>query len=301
MGVQSTDEEVLRLNKRGHTLETVRQAIHLMRQYGFKISLHVMPGLYGSSREKDLQTFRDLFSDPFFKPDELKIYPTSVIPGTELFHLYQEGKYSPITTEEILSLIKEIFQTIIPPYTRIKRLIRDIPAPEIVAGSSITNLSQLAHENLLREYALRGKGSEGNLVAPEVQKFYARLYESDDLIETTIIGEKPDLVSYRQFVSLDTRSREVRNRGISSDRGKPKKGLCLVIRKYASSVGTEFFISYEDELGYLYGFTRLLLPLPEHTVDYPGLGKGTALIRELHVYGELQKLGETSGSATQHT
>jgi elongator complex protein 3 len=80
MGLQSTDDEVLRLNKRGHTVQQIRDAVHLIRQYGLKISLHVMPGLYGSTREKDIQTFRDLFTDPFLKPDEVKIYPTSVIP-----------------------------------------------------------------------------------------------------------------------------------------------------------------------------------------------------------------------------
>jgi len=77
--------------------------------------------------------------------------------------------------------------------------------------------------------------------------------------------------------------------------------LNLIIRTYESSVGTEKFISYEDELGYLYGFTRLLLPKPENAVDFPWLGAGTAIIRELHVYGELQKLGEKSDSATQHS
>jgi len=152
MGVQSTDDEILRLNKRDHTIQDVREAIHLMRQYGFKISIHLMPGLYGSSVEKDLQTFREVFSDPYLKPDELKIYPTSVIPNTELCRLYETGEYQPITTSEILQEIRILFQEIIPPYTRIKRLIRDIPAPEILAGSSITNLSQLAHETLLREY-----------------------------------------------------------------------------------------------------------------------------------------------------
>jgi histone acetyltransferase (RNA polymerase elongator complex component) len=71
------------------------------------------------------------------------------------------------------------------------------------------------------------------------------------------------LQSYRHFVSLDTRSREVRNKT------EKTVDLNLIIRKYQSSVGSEFFISYEDELGYLYGFIRLLLPLPENTVDYP--------------------------------
>jgi elongator complex protein 3 len=259
MGVQSTDDEILRLNKRGHTIAVVKQAMHLMRQYGFKISIHLMPGLYGSNVEKDIETFREIFRDPYFKPDELKFYPTSVIPNTELFRLYQAGEYQPITTEQILQIIRTTFQYLIPPYTRIKRLIRDIPAPEIAAGSSITNLSQLAHDTLLREYEqalYEGKGEQ-------VQEFYQRLYENTDLIQTEIIGTQPDLTSYRHFVSLDTRSREVRNKT------EETSALNLIIRQYQSSVGSEFFISYEDELGYLYGFTRLLLPLPENTVDYP--------------------------------
>lgn len=92
-----------------------------------------MPGLYGSSYEKDLKTFKDLYSDPFFKPDEIKFYPTSVIPNTQLCKLYKQGKYTPLETDDIKRLIRETFLTVIPPYTRIKRLIRDIPANEIVA------------------------------------------------------------------------------------------------------------------------------------------------------------------------
>ena len=133
MGIQSLDEEVLKLNKRGHTIQQAREACHKMRQYGFKFSLHIMPGLYGSNYEKDLKTFKDLYTDTFFKPDEIKFYPTSVIPNTELCRLYEQGKYKPLETEDIKKLIRETFLTVIPPYTRIKRLIRDIPANEIVA------------------------------------------------------------------------------------------------------------------------------------------------------------------------
>jgi len=92
-----------------------------------------MPGLYGSSYAKDLKSFEDLYSDPFFKPDEIKFYPTSVIPNTQLCKLYKEGKYKPLETSEIKKLIQQTFLHVIPPYTRIKRLIRDIPANEIVA------------------------------------------------------------------------------------------------------------------------------------------------------------------------
>ncbi len=307
MGIQSTNDEVLELNKRGHTVQAIKEAIHLLRKYGFKISIHLMPGLYGSDFEKDIQSFRDTFSDPWLKPDELKFYPTSVIPNTELYTLFKEGKYEPLTTEGISQIIKKTFKEIIPPYTRIKRLIRDIPATEIAAGSNVTNLSQLVHDELLKTYRETTSSNE-------VQSFYHRIYgdytllqKSDfssfsipseiktDEIKTFIIGLKPDVTSFRHFVSLDTRSREVRNKKETT------KNLNLILRMYQSSVGKEIFISYEDELGYLYGFTRLLLPLEEERLDFEGLGKETAIIRELHVYGELQAVGEKSDSATQHS
>ncbi len=300
MGVQSTDDEILQLNKRGCNMQEVRNALHILRQRGFKFSLHVMPGLYGSNAEKDLQTFVTLFEDPYLKPDELKIYPTSVIPDTELFELYRSGQYSPITTEGIVSLIKKVFQEVIPPYTRIKRLIRDIPAPEIEAGSSITNLSQLIHESMLKEYTPRF----GEDASVDVQKFYARLWENDDLMATscyTIDGIEPvnsgtfPLSTSRNFVSLDTRSREVRNKNQTTD-----EEIFLIQREYKSSVGSEFFISFEDRIGYLYGFTRLLLPHAENALEREGLGEKTAIIRELHVYGEQEKIGGKQETTTQH-
>jgi histone acetyltransferase (RNA polymerase elongator complex component) len=277
-----------------------------------------MPWLYGSDFEKDIQSFKDIYSDPAFQPDEIKFYPTSVIPNTELYNLYKEWKYTPITTEQILAEIRETFLNIIPPYTRIKRLIRDIPATEIVAWSNITNLSQMAHESLLKEMknSYKWKWSIG------VEKFYKRLYGDYKLYESeeeyfAVIGEvwfssfiygekdwvveivwvEPDLKSFRNFVCLDTRSREVRNRVEK----RKLEYLNLVLRWYKSSAWIECFISFEDELGYLYGFTRLLLPNNNSVIWIEWLGKWTAIIRELHVYGELQKIWEESSLWTQHT
>ena len=310
MGVQSTDDAVLDLNKRGHHLAEVEKALHKLRQYAFKFSIHIMPGLYGSTLEKDIQTFRDVYANPYLKPDEIKFYPTSVIPQTELYELYQQGKYQPITTEEISQVIETTFREIIPPYTRIKRLIRDIPATEISAGSNVTNLSQLMHEKLLKKY---------QKADPDFRSvFYHRLYENLQVFsdeeeffekiigsrashlsdfQTYLLGKIPELSSFRHFVSLDTRSREVRNKKEKTE------VLNLVVRAYESSVGQEYFISYEDELGYLYGFTRLLLPKLEERLDVAGLGLETALIRELHVYGSLQSLKtqEESGQKVQHS
>lgn len=313
MWIQSTDDEVLKLNKRGHNVQKIKDAIYVMRQYGLKISIHLMPWLYGSDFEKDIQSFKDIYSDSAFQPDEIKFYPTSVIPNTELYNLYKEWKYIPITTEQILDEIRETFLNIIPPYTRIKRLIRDIPATEIVAWSNITNLSQMAHESLLKEM----KNSFHWNGSIDVEEFYARLYweyvlfaDEDEYFEkiwffanaqndslTEIIWLEPDLKSLRNFVCLDTRSREVRNR----IEKRKSDSLNLVLRWYKSSVGQECFISFEDELGYLYGFTRLLLPNDDSVVWIDWLEKWTAIIRELHVYGELQKIWDKSGQWTQHT
>ena len=310
MWIQSTDDEVLKLNKRGHNVQKIKDAIHIMRQYGLKISIHLMPWLYGSDFEKDIQSFKDIYSDPSFQPDEIKFYPTSVIPNTELYNLYKEWKYTPITTDQILAEIRETFLNIIPPYTRIKRLIRDIPATEIVAGSNITNLSQMAHESLLKEM----RDSYHWKWNIDIENFYRRLYWDYKLYESEeeyfenisnfnkewwvdIIWTQPDLKSFRNFVCLDTRSREVRNR----IEKKKSDFLNLVLRWYKSSVGQECFISFEDELGYLYGFTRLLLPNDDSVVWVEWLEKWTAIIRELHVYGELQKIWEKSNQWTQHT
>lgn len=151
MGVQSLYDDVLDANKRGHSVQQAREAVHKLRQYGYKMSVHMMPGLYGSNYEKDVDSFRQLYDDPFFRPDEIKFYPTSVIPNTELYELYLKGEYKPLETTVIQQLIREVFLDIIPPYTRIKRLIRDIPSTEIVAGSSVTNLSQLTHNQMKKE------------------------------------------------------------------------------------------------------------------------------------------------------
>ena len=334
MGVQSTNNTVLDLNQRGHHIQEVRKALHRMRQFGFKISIHIMPGLYGSNPEMDIQTFRDIYADPWLQPDEIKFYPTSVIPNTELYTLYLQGKYQPITTEEISHIIKTTFREIIPPYTRIKRLIRDIPATEIAAGSNITNLSQLMHESLLKEY----KKADSVFLSDFYKRLYPNLkcfddqeafyeglkvliaenqqllnqlpseeqwdinffsYPEEVRAQSLILGEKPDLKKYRHFVSLDTRSREMRNKT------EETQHLNLIVRSYLSSVGNEFFISFEDELGYLYGFTRLLLPRKGESIERGWLWENTALIRELHVYGSLQSIQtskqEQEDQKVQHT
>ena len=329
MWVQSMYDDILEANRRGHTVQQIREAIHKLRQYWFKFSIHIMPGLYRYTYEKDLWTFQKIYSDPYLKPDEIKFYPTSVVQNTILYDLYQKWEYKPLTIDYIQKLIKQTFLEIIPPYTRIKRLIRDIPATEITAGSNITNLSQLTHNELKKELKSNPE---------QAKKLYSRLYwkyelvestpsgfqpsppirgeicsltgelpegvrgcspeNQDDEIKTTIIWQTPDIDSYRNFVCLDTRSREIRNREEKWKKISESQPN-LVIRQYESSVGREFFISFEDLQGYIYWFTRLLLPDLDKTIERDWLGKDTALIRELHIYGQLAWLKENVDSDNQ--
>jgi elongator complex protein 3 len=91
--------------------------------------------------------FETLFNDPRFRPDFLKIYPTLVTPGSEIEALWQEGKYSPYAEDDLVDLIA-YGKSLIPEYTRLQRIQRDIPAKLIVAGSKHSNFRQLALNRL---------------------------------------------------------------------------------------------------------------------------------------------------------
>jgi elongator complex protein 3 len=133
LGVQALDDDIYRLVRRGHGVKEVIEATARLREHGFKVYYHWMPGLPGSTPEKDLQMSRQLFTDDRFKPDGLKLYPTMVVAGTELEKWYREGCYQPYDNETMVNLIINI-KSIVPKYVRISRVLRDIPSKFIVAG-----------------------------------------------------------------------------------------------------------------------------------------------------------------------
>jgi len=105
IGFQSLNDHVLSMNKRGHDVAATRRAVNLLRQAGFKIHAHWMPNLYGSSVKLDQEDYQVLFTDPDFKPDELKIYPCSLIESAELMQYYERGEWKPYTEEELLEVL----------------------------------------------------------------------------------------------------------------------------------------------------------------------------------------------------
>lgn len=143
LGVQSIFNDILKLNKRGHLVKETIKATQLLKDSGFKINYHIMPGLLGSTIEKDFQMFQELFSKEDFQPDMLKIYPTVVLKDSELYDIWKKKKYMPLNDELFEKLIIKIKNEIIPPYVRIARLVRDVPTPSIIAGPIISNLRQI--------------------------------------------------------------------------------------------------------------------------------------------------------------
>ena len=153
IGVECLTDSVLRATGRAHGTEEIRRATRAARDRGLKVCYHWMLGLPGMDPDRDLRDFRTLFSDPDFRPDMLKIYPTLVVPGTVLYEDWKAGRYVPYDTETAADLLARE-KAELPPYVRIQRIQRDIPARLIAAGVRHGNLRQFARDRL-REQGLR--------------------------------------------------------------------------------------------------------------------------------------------------
>jgi elongator complex protein 3 len=248
MGLQSLDDSILAANRRGHTVEQSRRAMRLLRLAGFKLHVHWMPNLLGATPESDRQDFARLWSDPAFRPDELKVYPCNLIRGTELYQYWQQGDYRPYTDDELLELLIAC-KSIVPRYCRINRVMRDIPAQYVAAGSTTSHLRQIVQ----REMKNRGLRCEC------------------------------------------IRCREVRSQALRAE------DLRLETLFYETDATIEYFLSYVAAGDRLAGFCRLSLPFahvpPEEVLEEL---LGSAVIREVHVYGPALELGMPSAGQAQH-
>lgn len=142
LGVQTLYDDVLKETHRGHTLEDTKNSIKILRDLGFKLNFHMMPGLPNVSKEKDIWCYEELFANPAYRPDMLKVYPTMVMPGTKLYLDYKKGKFKPLDTEEAADILSEMIK-FVPRYCRIMRVQRDIPTKYSFGGITKNNLRQL--------------------------------------------------------------------------------------------------------------------------------------------------------------
>lgn len=149
VGYQSLDDAVLAANVRGHTTLDSALATERLRLGAFKIQAHWMPNLYGSTRERDIQDFERLFSDPRFRPDELKIYPCQLVQGTALEQQHRRGEWRPYEKDELLDLLATCLAKV-PPYCRVSRVVRDIPGQDLVVGERVNGLRDAVAAELAR-------------------------------------------------------------------------------------------------------------------------------------------------------
>jgi elongator complex protein 3 len=228
-------------------VEQTRAAVALLRAAGFKLHLHWMPNLLGATPDSDLADYERLWADPGLRPDELKIYPCALVREAELVQWWERGEYRPYTDEELIVLIAEC-KTRTPRYVRLNRIIRDIPAGHIVAGSTASNLREVVQRRLRAE------------------------------------GRRCQCI----------RCREVRGEKVHGE-------LALHTAAYPTTGGEERFLSLNTGDDRLAGFLRLSLPTPA-AVASTGLPElaGAALIREVHVYGPVVRLGERAQGEAQH-
>jgi histone acetyltransferase (RNA polymerase elongator complex component) len=270
LGIQHIDNDVLKKINRMCKTETVIKGIKLLKDAGYKIDGHFMPNLPGSTIEKDRrmmleqllgieqytrqedETNREIhevynLTNENIQVDQWKVYPTTIVPFTEIEKWYKSGEYVPYDMEQMKHMLLEMTTKVFP-WIRLNRIIRDIPDDYSILTSYRSNMRQELDTDLKKQ----GK------------------------------------------FSYCIRNREVKTQEFDMD------NMYLVIRRYNGSSAREFFISFESEDNkLLYGFIRLRLTNNQPIHIFPEL-EGCALIRELHVYGKLQRVG-TKGNHVQHS
>ena len=250
IGVQHIDDEILKIIDRGCYLKDTIKGNNLWKNNGGKIDWHLMPDLPGSSKDKDIKMFEEIFGvnsieevsknyykydlkRPELQPDQLKIYPCEVVDYTKIKEWYENGNYKPYGENEkdLIEVITFIKQNVYP-WIRINRIVRDIPSMNILGGNKNVNLHQ-------------------------------------------------KLLDRKEILSDDIRCREVRRNTKNIEKAE------LVVRQYNGVNSTEYFISYESpDKRILYGFLRLRINDNNENLIYNEL-KDCGFIRELHVYGQI--------------
>lgn len=198
IGVQSLYEDVARDTNRGHTVKSVCETFRLAKDAGYKVVSHMMPDLPNVGMERDLAQFTEYFENPKFRTDGLKIYPTLVIRGTGLYELWRTGRYTNYTPNALIDLVARIL-ALVPPWTRIYRVQRDIPMPLVTSGVENGNLRELALSRMkdfgttCRDVRTREVGITEikQKIRPDQVELIRRDYFANDGWETFLSYEDP--------------------------------------------------------------------------------------------------------------
>lgn len=230
VGVQSVFEDVARDTNRGHTVRAVSESFHFSKDAGFKIVAHMMPDLPNVDFERDIEQFIEFFENPAFRADGLKIYPTLVIRGTGLYELWKTGRYKSYPPSMLVDLVAKVL-ALVPPWTRVYRVQRDIPMPLVSSGVEHGNLRELALARMkdlgttCRDVRTREVGIQEihNKVRPYEVELIRRDYVANGGWETFLSYEDPE-----QDILVGL----LRLRKCSSETFRPElKDACSIVRE----------------------------------------------------------------------
>lgn len=258
LGIQHTDNKILDIINRQHHVEYSIKAIKLLKETGFKVDIHIMPDLPGSSPELDKNMMSDIFTTSHFQPDYLKIYPCLDVKYTEIRKWKEDGRWKPYAEKnkgrDLIDVVVYA-KRLMPRWMRVNRVQRDFPVSSN-KNNGVGYISSTIPTNFRQ------------LVLKELSKY----------------GETCKCINCRE---------------IKDNHSNPKNAI-LKVEEYEASEGHEFFISFNTEdMKYLYGFIRLRFN--NNTKNGPFKDKDMALIRELHVYGLVEKVNEKENNDTvQH-
>lgn len=247
LGVQTVYDDVLYSINRGHTVTDSILATKIAKNCGLKVCFHIMPGLINVSEKRDIESFEEIFTNPCFKPDMIKIYPTLTVKGTKLFDMWKKKQYSPLTTMQAVDLVSKI-KTLVPEWVRIQRIQRDIPSGFIDAGVEKSNLRQivqsymkkknlscrcircreLGHKKLKNDYIL----DEENL---SLDLTFYNASESEEIFIQLVDKKLDALIGYLRLRDINL-----------SHRWELDKNPCMIIREL-KIVGQELGISEKNK------------------------------------------------------
>lgn len=277
LGVQHINDNILKKINRKCNTKTLIKTIKLLKDNCFKIDIHIMPDLPGSSYEIDMAMFLEILQSEDLQVDQWKIYPCMIVPWTVIKEWYDEGSYKPYA-ETIVDMEVNGFTRLVNPLLELLIRIKPLIHPWIRVNRVIRDIPDMYMANLHKMYDIKGFSNLRQIIH--------------------------DIMKQRGTKCRCIRCRESNEKIMDINKAE------LIVREYKASGGTEYFVSFENvEQDVLYGFLRLRLSQDtgkeligangKTDVVFPEL-LGSALIRELHVYGSVVKVNADGQNNVQH-
>ncbi len=311
LGVQHLDNDVLEFNKREMTAESIARGTELLRDYGFKVVYHMMPNLPTSNPEMDVKMFKELYNGKNHHPDMMKIYPCMVLRGSLLYKWVTQRKIEyKAYDDELLTHVLADAESFVPNYTRLIRVIRDIPADYIIIGSKKSNLREdvdkFQQARGVPQVDIRAREIRDGGIDPNDFHMTETWYETEHGYECFLQFENEKDITgnnklagflrlrlpkfeiiKKDFASIN---QELKNNFAKLDCGGACAGKCVCKKENttANNWGLDKWYKESEE------YAGAHLNKIDETLA------GSAFVRELHVYGTMKRVGQV-GNQSQHT